>query len=735
MPDIPNDPKKNTSSRETNPAYHTNSGYGGYGYGYTGAYGYNKANESSTQTIKEYFGIFWRRKWLILFVFLVVSISCAEYVRREIKIYRATSVIRIEPGQYQVVDIKQVVSSSLTPQYINTQVRVIGSRELIQRVVRVLNLDADKDFPVGIVPKKYQNKPISRVDLVLSCLRVAPERETNLINIMVDHPNPQIAMEIANTVAKEYQRYSSESVLSVSFAAAKWLKDQVDDLKTKAEASEKKLLEYREKFDADALDERQNIVLDNLKNANTRLNSAKSERLSSQNVWEQLAPIQDDSQKLLESPFISNYPEVVRAEKEINDLELYILSLSRRYKEKHPRMIDAEFQLKQKKDGLNRAMKEALNTAKIRLDQSEINVKVLTDEYKKFEEDQRNLDRLKVQYSTLQRESNINRTLLDSLTQRLKETELTGGLNPSNVTIHDWAGKPNKPIKPETVKVIIMGMLGGALLGLGLAFGLHFLDDKIKGQFDIETYLQLPLLGVIPKVKRSRKYSMDMIAIEDKNSIASEAIRGLRASLRLRSDFDNLRCIMTTSTIPSEGKSFISSNLAIAFAQNNMATLVIDGDLRRPSLHAGFKIPNNIGLGNYLNGECEWKDAIVDTPQPNLHLMTAGTNRVDPAELLGSPKMGEFIVDLMNYYDRVIIDSTPLTAVSDALSLVPWVQGIIYVLKCATIKRGMAMSCVQRLTSVSAPVLGVVLNQVNKLEAQDYYYTQKYYTSYIGSEK
>jgi len=115
--------------------------------------------------------------------------------------------------------------------------------------------------------------------------------------------------------------------------------------------------------------------------------------------------------------------------------------------------------------------------------------------------------------------------------------------------------------------------------------------------------------------------------------------------------------------------------------------------------------------------------------------MTAGTNRVDPAELLGSPKMGEFIVDLMNYYDRVIIDSTPLTAVSDALSLVPWVQGIIYVLKCATIKRGMAMSCVQRLTSVSAPVLGVVLNQVNKLEAQDYYYTQKYYTSYIGSEK
>ncbi len=731
------DPKefpKQNSSRETNPAYHASAGYGGYGYGYTGAYGYNKGHEFNTQSIKEYFGIFWRRKWLILSVFLIISLGVAEYVRRQTKIYRAVSVIRIEPGQYQVVEIKQVVASNLTPQYINTQVRVIGSRELIQRVVRVLNLDANKNFPIGIVPKKFENKPISRVDLVLSCLRVAPERDTNLINIMVDHPNPEIAMEIANTIAKEYQRFSSESVLSVSFAAAKWLKDQVEDLRTKAEASEKKMLEYREKFNADALDERQNIVLENLKNANAKLNSAKSERLSAQNVWDQLAPIQDDNKKLIESPFISNYPEVVRAEKEINDLELYILSLSRRYKDKHPRMIDANFQLKQKKDAFGRAMREAVNTAKIRLEQSEINVKVLSDEYSKFEEDQRNLDRLKVQYNTLVREANINRSLLDSLTQRLKETELTGGLNPSNVSVLEWAGRPTKPIKPETLKLIIIGMICGAAVGLLLAFGLHYLDDKIKNQFDIENYLQLPLLGVIPKVKRSRKYSMDMITIEDKNSIASEAIRGLRASLRLRSDFDNLRCIMTTSTIPSEGKSFVSSNLAIAFAQNNMSTLIIDGDLRRPSLHAGFKIPNNIGLGNYLNGECEWKDAIVDTPQPNLHIMTAGTNRVDPAELLGSPKMGEFIVELMNYYDRVIIDSTPLTAVSDALSLVPWVQGILYVLKSGTIKRGMAMSCIQRLTSVSAPILGVVLNQVNKLEAQDYYYTQKYYTAYISSD-
>ncbi|MDK3156448.1 polysaccharide biosynthesis tyrosine autokinase [Kamptonema cortianum] len=664
----------------------------------------------------------------------MVSIGFAEYLRRQTKIYRATSVIRIEPGQYQVVEIKQVVASALTPQYINTQVRVIGSRELIQRVVRVLNLDANKEFPVGIVPKKLENTPISRVDLVLSCLRVVPERETNLINIMVDHPNPKIAMEIANTIAKEYQRYSSESVLSVSFAAAKWLKDQVEDLRTKAEASEKKMLEYREKYNADALDERQNIVLENLKNANARLNAAKAERLAAQNVWDQLAPILDDQQKLVESPFIANFPEVARAEKEINDLDLYILSLSRRYKEKHPRMIDANFQLKQKKDAFQRAIREAVNTSRIRLDQAEINLKIMTDEYAKFEEDQRNLDRLKVQYNTLVREANINRSLLDSLTQRLKETELTGGLNPSNVSILEWARQPTKPIRPETIRIMVIGMAAGAVLGLLLAFGLHFLDDKIKNQFDIENYLQLPLLGVIPKVKRSRKYSMDMVTLEDKNSIASEAIRSLRASLRLRSDFDNLRCIMTTSTIPSEGKSFVTSNLSIAFAQNNMSTLVIDADLRRPSLHAGFKLPNNIGLGNYLNGECEWKDAIVDTAQPNLHIMTAGTNRIDPAELLGSPKMGEFIVDLMNYYDRVVIDSTPLTAVSDALSLVPWVQGILYVVKSGTIRRGMAMSCIQRLTSVSAPILGVVLNQVNKLEAQDYYYTQKYYTAYISSD-
>lgn len=721
--------------KEASPAYHTSSGYGGYGYGYAGyaGYGGNKGIDLSTHGLKEYFNIFWKRKWLILTIFLLVSLGFAEYVRREIKIFRATSVIRIEPGQYQVVEIKQVVSSALTPQYINTQVRVIMGRELIQRVVRVLNLEANQDFPKGIVPKEFENKPISRVDLVLMCLRVEPERNTNLINIMVDHPNPTLAMEIANTVAKEYVRFSSESILSVSFAAAKWLKDQVDDLRMKAEASEKKMLEYRQKYDADALDERQNIVLQNLQNGNNRLNQAKADKLSAQNVWDQLVPIQDNTQKLLESPFIANYPDVTQAEKQIQDLELYILSLSRRYKNKHPKMIDAKFQLQQSNDYLQRAIRQALNSAKIRWEQADINVKVLTDEYKKFEDDQRNLDRLKVEYNTLVREANINRTLLDSLTQRLKETELTGGLNPSNVTVHEWAPIPNKPIKPNVTKMIVTGMVIGGLLGIAMAFGLHFIDDKIKNQFDIENYLQLPLLGVIPKVKRSRKYSMDMVTIEDKNSIASEAIRGLRASLRLRSDFDNLRCLMTTSTIPSEGKSFVSSNLAIAFAQNNMTTLIIDGDLRRPSLHTGFKLPNNIGLGNYLNGECEWKEAIVDTPQPNLHIMTAGTNRIDPAELLGSPKMGDLIIDLMNYYDRVIIDSTPLTAVSDALSLVPWVQGIIYICKSAAIRRGMAMSCVQRLTSVSAPLLGVVLNQVNKLEAQDYYYTQKYYTAYVGT--
>ncbi|MDX2227233.1 MAG: polysaccharide biosynthesis tyrosine autokinase [Verrucomicrobiae bacterium] len=729
-------PGPNQPPNQNTPSEHSYGGYGAYvgGAAYGGNYGpyaYARSAESPTQVFKEYASVLWRKKWLILTIFIVCSVAWTQWTLRQTPFYRAAAVLQVDVP-FKVIDLNRVSGGGGNSiEAMNTMIRVIGGRDMGGRVARTLTLETRDDFIKGLVePGKGPVR--DKVGLMLSCLKVEGVRNSNLINIVVEHPNPNFAADVANAFAQHFIRYNAERAATVSYAAVKWLQDQVDDLKIRTEASERKLLEYREKNDADALDDRQNIITDNLRAQNQRVNESKDEVLAADKLWAEIEPIQNNREAMLNNLTISSFPEVKANKDMLSQMEFQYINLQKKYRAKHPQMMAAQTQLEKVNKDLDMAIRLAAVVIKERVVRSKANLEQQTAKLSELTSEQKNLDRLKVEYNTYQRENAINRGLLDSMTTQLKNTQITTTLNDQNITILEPAGIPGRPFKPDRAKNISFGMLMGLGLGVGMAYTLYFLDDKIKNQFDIESYLQLPMIGVIPKIRRQSKKSLDMMALEDKSSIGAEAIRAVRVALKLRTDADNLRCIMTTSTIPSEGKSFISSNLSISFAQTGLKTLLIDADLRRPSVHSGFRILNNSGLGNILAGQCQWRDTLQECKVPGLHVITAGTNRTDPHELLSQPLVGELINEMLQEYDRVIVDSTPLTAVSDALTLVPFVHGIIYVVKSGTVRRGLVSNCIQRLVDVSAPIIGVVLNQVTKADAQGYYYTQKYYSQYVS---
>lgn len=397
-----------------------------------------------------------------------------------------------------------------------------------------------------------------------------------------------------------------------------------------------------------------------------------------------------------------------RLKQEKVTIENEIAELSKRYKSKHPKIVA----LYTRQDAVNKSIDEE--------------TKKLMD-----------LNEKMIQYNTLKREVESNRSLYESLLKRTKETEVSKELEVTNIQIIDYADVSKAPFSPNRKKDIQIGALLGLILGTGLAFFLEYLDSTIKTAEDIEIYVRLPFLGYVPSAKGLAKTEKDTDLISNKmpTSRIAEAYRSIRTSIIFSSPEDKpLKTILITSPSPQEGKTTVAINLGIVFANSNEKTLIIEADMRKPRISKSFGLEAKEGLSNFLTGTASLDTAIKETFIPNLFILTSGPKPPNPAELLTSAKIRTLLEELKTCFDRVIIDSPPVLTVADTAILANITDGVIDVIRANFRNIEVILQNKQRLHEAKSRIIGIILNNVNVKKEDSYYYYHYYYTE-EGKEK
>jgi capsular exopolysaccharide synthesis family protein len=406
--------------------------------------------------------------------------------------------------------------------------------------------------------------------------------------------------------------------------------------------------------------------------------------------------------------------------------------LSEKYGEKHPKMtqlkseIEANRQkIKSESQNVLRSIKNELAIARAR----EANARSAVEGQKA---ETQKLSERSIQYSVLLREAEKNRELYENLLKRLKETSVAGELGTTNVRIVDRAEAPVLPSRPKPLQYILLSVVIGLAMGGGLAFFFEYLDNTIKTPDDIEKFVGAPCLALIPKInfleEIGQKVSSPEIIVHHKpKSTVAEGFRSLRTAVLFSSPDTPLKTILISSFIPKEGKTFITANLALVIAYSGESILLVDADMRKPQVHKVFGLENRRGLSNAIVGE-----------EPNIHrsilhekldIITCGPVPPNPAELLGSKRMAEFLDQMKGTYDKIIIDSPPISSVTDAVVLSKLMDSVVYVIHGGATTREAAQHGSRVMRDVDAKVIGAVLNNID-IGRESYYYSHYYHYYY-----
>jgi capsular exopolysaccharide synthesis family protein len=343
------------------------------------------------------------------------------------------------------------------------------------------------------------------------------------------------------------------------------------------------------------------------------------------------------------------------------------------------------------------------------------------------------LNRTGIEYGVLQRDNEANRQMFEALLKRTQETGISEELKAGNIRIIDPAETPRGPVSPNTFNNLLLGLLGGLALAVGLAFAFEYGDDRIKNPDELKKSLGLPFLGMVPALF-DKSITTPLITAGTPN-LFGESFRSIRTNVLFSSADEGSRLVVVTSSAPGEGKTAVSTNLALALAQSGHRVLLIDADMRKPRVHEVFSQPLAPGLSNLLVGDKQVSEAIKESPQQGLWMMPAGTFPPNPAELLGSKKFKDLTVFLQQYFDWVIIDTPPVMAVTDASIAANLAHGVLFVVGAEMTSKRVAQRAVEQLEMSQARFLGAVLNRVD-LDHNAYYYSRYYrpeYGGYYGS--
>ena len=681
--------------------------------------------------VRHYWHLILERRWLVISTFVSILLLTVIYLFKATKVYEANVRIQIDregANPLQVGDL--YAAEAREHDYLNTQYKNLQSRTLLQSVIDELNLDQDPRYTAE------QDKVLA----LSRDLRISPIRLSRLVDVRVQHSDPQKAVRIANTLADKFIDQNLEQKVQSTFEAVQWLKTQVESAQQKVTTSEQSLFQYRKSNNEVSLEEGENIVRQSLLQAQTELGKVRSEAVQAQRAMAEVERLLQTGEPIETIPSIADSATVQRLRQEVSIEEANLAALLKRYRDKWPSVQATRNRIAALQETLTVECQKQLNTLRnqasiLRTKEEELVKLVQREEAKQLA-----LNSLRIAYDNLRREADNNKTIHSNVLVRLTETELMSRMTSNNMRVVDPATEPFNPVKPRVVLTLMLGVVGGMAVSLALAFFVSYLDDSIKSQEDIEGYLRVPFLGYVPNIKTNSVVERDLQAHLHPQSNAAEAFRTVRATVSLTHKADKYRVLSITSTIPSEGKSLVASNLAIVHAQAGLRTLLVDADLRRPSVHKAYQLHSPVGLSAFLTKETDKLENIVHASEvPNLDIVCCGGLPNNPSELIGSTRMMEFLNRVKDRYDRIVLDCPPVSAVSDPLIISAMSDGVIYVTKFNKIRREHGRKSVARIQNAGIHILGVVINDID-FEGKDsyyysyYYYQNRYYASHYATQ-
>jgi succinoglycan biosynthesis transport protein ExoP len=591
---------------------------------------------------------------------------------------------------------------------------------------------------VGETPKAAPRDPMTQasaagetmqeaalVDSFLGALTVVPVRNSRLVELRFTSSEPQLAADMANALAKTYIEQNLEFKFHSSKEATDWLSSQMGEQRKKVEESEAALQRYKEQHDAVAVEDRQNIVVQRLGEMNAAVTKAKTARIEKEALYNQLKAMQT-SGSIDSFPAVLANDYVQKIKSDLGDLQRQQAQLADKYGDRHPEMIKIRTAIQSTEAKLKNEIDKVVDSVRSEYESARSQEVSLAGALDSQKYEALSLNRKGIEYSVLQREAESNRQIYESLLQRTKETGISGEFKASTIRVVDAAEVPQSPFLPRRERDISLAGLTGLFLAVGLVFFFEYLDNRIKSPQELRATLNVAFLGMVPAVPDQHQ----ALITEGVPANFAESIRSIRTNVLFSSAEEGAHIIVVTSAGPGEGKSVVSSNLAVSLAQAGQRVLLIDADMRRPRVHEIFDLPQEPGLSNLLVGDCKPSEAVRKWKAVNgLCVLSAGMIPPNPAELLGSKRFEEYISTLGEHFDWVLVDSPPVLAVADAAVVANGASGVVFVVGADQTSRQAAREAIHQLQSAHARVIGAVLNRVD-LERNPYYYAHYYRKEY-----
>ena len=671
--------------------------------------------------------------WLIVAIAGAIFLAAVVYVLRAPKIYESRAVLQVSQEPQKVTKIEDVSEEKPdSGDYLNTVVEGFTSRKLMLRVIRAMGLENDPKF----APPKKDGSPYTEIelaDLMSAKLAVSLRRNTRLINVTTFDEDPEMARKLAEAFVQEFLHETYEQRRAAARVANEFLRDESRQLKAHLEEAERKLQAYKESNKAVSLEERQDIIVEQLREINTKATEAKSIRLRLEADLEQIKRINpSDTEQLLQIESVTQLPQVALIRERLLKAENDLAAIAKRNLPMHPRFVTAQTRIA----NLNATLKETLSNAGNMVDKEydaavEAEAK-LQGSLKEQEQKAMELNRTAIPYNVLRRDVESDRALYESVTLRLKETYITEGIDNVPFRVIEEPLVASSPSKPRKKFILALALILGVVVGVGTVAGRDALDGSLRTVDEAESYLQLPALTAIPEGKDARgrtslkkAESHSLVLVDSPASPEAEAFRTLRTSISLLGKESEFRSFLFTSAIPSEGKTFVALNFALSLAQQGLDTVIIDADLREPRVETALcSEGENTGLTDLLSGQIDFKDAVRATQHENLVVLPAGRRAPDPAKLLGNKQFEDIIESLLREFDRVVIDSPPVNAVSDALLVAAWAQATCFVVRAGKTPKRAIRRAINQLQVGHASLAGFVFNRlpIQGRSAGYYYY-------------
>jgi capsular exopolysaccharide synthesis family protein len=686
------------------------------------------------RSIHDYLRIFVKRRWTILAVFVTVVSLAALKTFTATPIYQATVQLLIERHPPRVLETQTQPSYDYYgEEFYQTQYKLLESRALAKKVADKLKLKSRPpyskmfaDLPADVDQTTKQRLEESLVDVVEGGIEVVPVRTSRLVNVSYSSPDPKFAAEVANTLGQAFIEQSLDLRFAASQEAAQWLKRKLAEARKKLEESEAKINQYKRQHNIVAVEDKESITAQKLEQLNRELVAAQTKRMEVETRFREVNAGHPIAQ-VLENPLI----QTLKAEEA--KLITEHSELSKKFGEGHPRMIQLNQELAATRGKINaeigvvkQTIKNEYNMAK----SQEENLKKALEQQKNVTQDQSDVG---IEYRVLLRDVETNRALYENMLKSLKTTTATENVPATNIRIVYPALVPEVPVSPRKTRTLTLATALGLFFGIGLALLLETLDTTIKTPEEVEKWLEIPNLALIPHIDTEAHpgEAPELVVFHGHQPLASEAYRVLRTSILFSSPGQTPRLLLVTSTLPMEGKTLTTANLATAMAQAEGDVLLIDADLRRPTLHQLLGVPREPGLSNFLVGKTD-ELPVVATLVPHLFLIPAGAIPPNPSELLGSERMQELLNRAQERFALTILDSPPLVSVTDAAILSTQVAGVLLVIKAEHVPQKAARDAKNHLVELHAHLLGTVLNDV-PLQKESYYYRHyRYYSSYYA---